>query len=87
MVLGCIELLEDTPLVFTSFATDGIDGDSDAAGAIADGYTKSKADRNNLDPKYYLDNNNSYVFFKNLEDILLTGPTGTNVMDIQVILT
>ena len=87
MVLGCIELLEDTPLVFTSFATDGIDGYSDAAGAIADGYTKLKADRNNLNPKYYLDDNNSYVFFKNLGDLLLTGPTGTNVMDIQVILT
>ncbi|HEC89540.1 MAG TPA: DUF4147 domain-containing protein [Thermoplasmatales archaeon] len=87
MVLGCIDLLEDTPLVFTSFATDGIDGDSDAAGAIADGYTKSKANKNNLNPRDYLEDNNSYVCFKNLGDLLLTGPTGTNVMDIQVILT
>ena len=87
MVLGCIDIIQDTPLVFTSFATDGIDGKTEAAGAIADRYTRLKAEEKNLDPNIFLGENNSYAFFKNLGDLLLTGPTGTNVMDIQVVLT
>ena len=58
---------------------------SDAAGAIADTFTMERALKNNLDPKEFLENNNSYEFFKNLDDLFLTGPTGTNVMDIQIL--
>ena len=86
MILSCVDDLSKKKIVFASFATDGIDGKSDAAGAIADGYTLKKAQDNNLDPNIYLKNNNSYEFFKKINDLLITGPTGTNVMDIQLII-
>ncbi|MCK5635830.1 MAG: glycerate kinase [Thermoplasmatales archaeon] len=85
MILGSLEELADKNIVFSSFATDGIDGMSDAAGAIADTFTMKRALKNNLDPKEFLENNNSYEFFKILDDLFLTGPTGTNVMDIQIL--
>ena len=86
MVLGSIKSLEGNNIVFSSFATDGIDGESEAAGAIADGFSLIRAHERNLDIDKYLECNNSYEFFKKLGDLLLTGPTGTNVMDIQIII-
>jgi len=86
MVLGSVYELSNNNVIFSSFATDGIDGISNAAGAIADGYTFSKAQRRNLDYKSYLKNNNSYKYFNKLNDLLITGPTFTNVMDIQILI-
>jgi len=86
MVLGVIEELVGSDMIFACMATDGIDGDSEAAGAIADGYTMDKANKKNLDPKKFLENNNSYEFFRGLNDLLITGYTGTNVMDIQILI-
>jgi len=86
LVLGAVENISDKEIVFSSFATDGIDGKSDAAGAIADGYTKSRGKKIDLNPTDFLDDNNSYEYFKKLGDLFFTGPSGTNVMDIQVIL-
>jgi glycerate-2-kinase len=86
MVLGSVKELSDNDVVFSSFATDGIDGVSDAAGAIADRFTLSKAKELKLDPNDYLNQNNSYEFFKLLDDLLKTGPTGTNVMDLQILI-
>ena len=86
LVLGSVYELFNKDVVFSSFATDGIDGITRAAGAIADGYTFSKAQRRNLDYKSYLINNNSYEYFNKLKDLLITGPTGTNVMDIQILI-
>ena len=86
MVLGSINSLKDKNIVFASFATDGIDGYSDAAGAIADSYSLKRALQKKFDPNYFLKNNNSYEFFKVLDDLIKTGPTGTNLMDIQLIL-
>ena len=86
MVLAGAEMLIDENMVFASFATDGIDGKSDAAGAVADGFTLTKACEQRLDFDQFLQNNDSYGFFKHLDDLLMTGPTGTNVMDIQVII-
>lgn len=86
MVLAGAEMLIDENIVFASFATDGIDGKSDAAGAVADGFTLTKACEQRLDFDQFLQNNDSYGFFKHLDDLLMTGPTGTNVMDIQVII-
>jgi len=86
MVLSSINKISNRRLVFSSFATDGIDGSSEAAGAIADSYSLNRATENKLDPYLYLEDNNSYEFFKNLGDYLITGPTGTNVMDIQLII-
>jgi glycerate-2-kinase len=67
-----------------SFSTDGIDGPTEAAGALADGFTLKRAEHLGLDPKAYLERNDSYSFFKELGDLLVTGPTGTNVMDVTV---
>jgi len=85
MVLGSVEELANKDVVFSSFATDGIDGMCDAAGAIADAYTLMRALKKDLDPNRFLNENNSYEFFKNLDDLFVTGPTGTNVMDIQIL--
>ncbi|MGC8700003.1 MAG: glycerate kinase type-2 family protein [Thermoplasmata archaeon] len=66
--------------VIASFGTDGIDGPTDAAGAAADFSTKSTMD----EIKNYLENNDSYNFFKKKGTLIFTGPTGTNVMDVQI---
>ena len=86
MVLSSVEDISDSDVVFVSFATDGIDGMSDAAGAIADAFSFRRSVERGLDSKKFLDNNDSYEFFNKLDDFLLTGATGTNVMDIQIII-
>jgi len=73
-------------VVILSGGTDGNDGPTDAAGAIADGTTISRANDLGLDAYKYLCENNSYNFFKPLGDLLITGPTNTNVMDLRVLL-
>jgi glycerate-2-kinase len=72
--------------VFGSIGTDGIDGPTDAAGAIIDDTTVTRAAAHGLDPLTYLHNNDSYHFFSALGDLVHTGPTGTNVGDVQVAL-
>jgi glycerate 2-kinase len=72
--------------VFGSIGTDGIDGPTDAAGAIVDATTMTRAAARALDPAAYLRNNDSYHFFSALGDLVHTGPTGTNVGDVQVAL-
>lgn len=69
-----------------SVGTDGIDGPTDAAGAYADSTTVDRALDLGLPPDRYLADNNSYAFFQALGDLIHTGPTGTNVGDLQVIL-
>ncbi len=68
-----------------TFGTDGIDGNTKAAGAYFDGSTLKRAGNRELDPQIFLDNNDSGTFFKKLGDLLITGHTGTNVMDVVVI--
>jgi len=85
LVLGAVQSIAEGDIVLASFATDGVDGKSDAAGAIVDGFTLSRGKQNGLDPNDFLKENNSYEFFKKLDDLFMTGPSGTNVMDIQVI--
>jgi hydroxypyruvate reductase len=70
--------------VVLSAGTDGTDGPTDAAGAFADGTTIGRARAQGLDPEAYLENNDSYTLFHRLGDLLITGPTGTNVMDLVV---
>ncbi|TKJ31978.1 glycerate kinase [bacterium (candidate division B38) B3_B38] len=76
------ELLQVTVL---SAGTDGIDGNSDAAGALADGETVSKAVHLGMNPQAFLNNNDSYSFFRELGDLIITGPTETNVLDVRII--
>ena len=65
-----------------TLATDGTDGPTDAAGAIVDGTTTRKAAERGLFPLAYLQDNDSYTFFQALGDLLVTGPTNTNVNDL-----
>jgi len=76
--------LPDT--VILSAGTDGTDGPTDAAGAIADGETCARALALGLNPRAALDGNDAYPLFATLGDLILTGPTNTNVMDVRLIL-
>jgi len=72
-------------VVVASVATDGVDGPTEAAGAIVDGTTLARSRELDLGtPRSYLDKNDSFTFFQALGDILITGPTDTNVGDLQV---
>ena len=73
-------------LVVLSAGTDGIDGNSPAAGAIADETTLKRARAQNLDAEQYLARSDSYTFFEQLNDLIVTGPTGTNVRDLRIVL-
>lgn len=71
--------------VVASLSTDGVDGPTDAAGAIVDYYTLKRAKELGLAPEEFLERNDSYRFFSKLGDLILTGPTGTNVNDVFII--
>jgi hydroxypyruvate reductase len=74
------------PAALASVGTDGVDGPTDAAGAIADSTTVSRARARGLDPMQYLGENDVWTFFNALGDLVRTGETHTNVGDIQVTL-
>ena len=75
----------DQTVVFSA-GTDGTDGPTDAAGAIADGLTIARAQQAGLDAESYLNENDAYHFFEALNDLIITGPTNTNVMDLRLLL-
>jgi hypothetical protein len=75
----------ETGVLLASTGTDGIDGPTDAAGAFADGRTIQRARERGLDAGVALARNDSYPFFQALGDLIVTGPTGTNVMDLQLV--
>ena len=73
-------------ILMASVGTDGSDGPTDAAGALADGKTIYRAEEKGLDIIKHVNNNDSYHFFESLDDLIKTGPTNTNVMDIRIML-
>jgi hydroxypyruvate reductase len=73
-------------IVMLSAGTDGTDGPTDAAGAIADGQTILRSQALGLNPSDFMAENDSYHFFQKLGDLIKTGPTNTNVMDLRVLL-
>jgi len=73
-------------VAIASLSTDGVDGPTDAAGAIADGKTIARAEALGLRAEEFLADNNSYNFFSKLSDLIFTGPTGTNVNDVSVVI-
>ncbi|HEY3272681.1 MAG TPA: glycerate kinase [Methanocella sp.] len=73
-------------MTVASVDTDGIDGATDAAGAIADETTLNRAEEKSLSADLALASNNTFDFFKNLGDLIYTGPTGTNVSDLRCVL-
>ncbi len=85
-VLAVLDELKDVnrPFHIVSMGTDGIDGPTDAAGAWIDHRTMAKVKEQGLDIKSFLRNNNSYEFFNRIDQLIKTGPTGTNVMDLRM---
>jgi hydroxypyruvate reductase len=86
VLAAAIDLAGSDRVVALSGGTDGTDGPTDAAGAIADGATIQRAEGLGLDARRFLAENDSYRFFDALGDLLKTGPTGTNVMDLRLVL-
>ena len=73
--------------VVASVGSDGVDGPTDAAGGLVDTITPTRATERGLHrPEHYLAENDSYSFFEALDDLIRTGPTDTNVGDLQVAL-
>jgi glycerate-2-kinase len=81
-----LEIQGEQGITFLSAGADGQDGITDAAGAVVDGELVREALRRGLDAMDYLDRNDSYSFFKRAGGLIICGPTGTNVMDLQLIL-
>jgi hydroxypyruvate reductase len=82
VLAAALEIAGLANVVVLSAGTDGSDGPTDAAGAIADGDTLLR----NPDGRRYLDRNDSYRYFQPLHDLVITGPTNTNVMDVRIFL-
>lgn len=82
--LALVEPIAAEPVQVLSAGTDGIDGPTDAAGAFVAGDARSRAQRHGLNADAMLADNDSYTFFDRLGDLLRTGPTGTNVMDLKL---
>lgn len=78
--------IRDTKITMASIGTDGSDGPTGAAGAVADGSTVSRALKKGIDINTFIENNDSYNFFKNINDLIVTGPTNTNVMDLRIVI-
>jgi glycerate 2-kinase len=86
VLAAAIEIAGMHKVLVLSGGTDGTDGPTDAAGAIADGTTLPRANERGMDARTFLSNNDAYHFFAPLGDLLITGPTGTNVNDVMVML-
>ena len=85
--LACQSKLIPNYWVFLSGSTDGTDGPTDAAGGLIDSDTITRMRLAGCDPSALLANNDSYNALRQANDLLLTGPTGTNVADLQILLT
>jgi hydroxypyruvate reductase len=85
-VLTCAPKIAGKKIVVLSAGTDGIDGNSPAAGAVADGETVSRASAKGMDWKDYLERSDAYNYFAKLDDAILTGPTGNNLRDLRVVI-
>ncbi len=84
--LYCAEKMVGENITVLSAGTDGIDGNSPAAGAVVDGSTAARAKAAGFDPAAALKNFNAYPLFDALGDAIMTGPTGNNVRDLRVLL-
>ena len=86
-VLDSVRKIAGQKIAVLSAGTDGIDGSSPAAGAVADGETLARAQSLGLDPADYFRRSDSYTFFRRLGDTIETGPTGNNLRDLRILLT
>lgn len=85
-LLLALSLEGQHPVSILTFATDGVDGPTDAAGAIVSSYTTLHARKQNTPPEPYIEQNDSYHFHERLQTLVKTGPTGNNLMDLCVVL-
>jgi hydroxypyruvate reductase len=85
-VLDSVRKIAGQKIAVLSAGTDGIDGSSPAAGAVADGETFARAEALGLDPADYFLRSDSYTFFRKLADAIETGPTGNNLRDLRILL-
>lgn len=84
---ACMDLVELPPrVVILSGGTDGNDGPTDAAGALVDPFTVTRGKDAGMEAAEFLNRNDAYHFFEKTEDLLMTGPTNTNVMDVRLVL-
>ena len=85
-VLACVEKIAGRKITVLSAGTDGMDGNSPAAGAVADGETLARAKSLGLDPTAAFRNSDAYSFFAKLDDAIVTGPSGNNLRDLRILL-
>jgi len=85
-VLHCVEKIAGKRIAVLSGGTDGIDGNSPAAGAVADGETLGRAIATGLDARQVHQRSDAYTFFKTLDDAIITGPTGNNLRDLRILI-
>ncbi|HWY06754.1 MAG TPA: DUF4147 domain-containing protein [Candidatus Acidoferrales bacterium] len=85
-VLSCVEKIAGRKITVLSAGTDGMDGNSPAAGAVADGETLARAKALGLDPGAAFQQSDAYTFFEKLGDAILNGPTGNNLRDLRILL-
>jgi glycerate 2-kinase len=85
-VLNCVEKIAGKNIVVLSAGTDGMDGNSTAAGAVADGQTLARAQQFGLDPKDFFQRSDSFRLFDALGDTIVTGPTGNNLRDLRLLI-
>ena len=85
-VLTCVPKIAGTKITVLSAGTDGIDGNSPAAGAVADGDTLERARTLGLEPVDFLARSDSWNYFTRLRDTVTTGPTGNNLRDLRILL-
>jgi glycerate 2-kinase len=85
-VLSCVEKIAGKNIAVLSAGTDGIDGNSPAAGAVADGETLARAHAAGLEPRDAFQRSDTFTFFNRLDDAIITGPTGNNLRDLRVLI-
>lgn len=85
-LMAALSIEGQHPISILSIGTDGIDGPTDAAGALVNSQTALAARKKKLDPEKYLQDNDSYHFHEEMDTLIKTGPTGVNLMDLQVVL-
>jgi glycerate 2-kinase len=85
-VLACVQKIAGKGITVLSAGTDGIDGNSSAAGAVADGETLSRSRAAGLEPSDFVRRSDAYNFFARLGDAVVTGPTGNNLRDLRILL-
>ncbi len=85
-VLACVGKIAGEKVAVLSAGTDGIDGNSSGAGAVANGATLERAKEAGLDPRDFFERSDAFTFFSRLGDAILTGPTGNNLRDLRILL-